>query len=160
MELFRIVGIGVIAFINQRMLGTFPDPWGILPEFLGLIALLLVITLASQLALTTLGHHFVYRLRGQLIKRIMDTDIQRVEQIGSARLLASLSTDVRYITVAFVRLPELVQGGGIDGGCHPLFGLAIACHAGRDCVVGDGDYPGGHALGGAGLPAYGQAARC
>ena len=39
------LGIGVIAFINQRLLGTFTDPWRILPEFLGLIALLLVITL-------------------------------------------------------------------------------------------------------------------
>ncbi|GAA0697329.1 multidrug ABC transporter permease/ATP-binding protein [Vreelandella titanicae] len=105
------LGIGVIAFINQRLLGTFTDPWRILPEFLGLIALLLVITLTSQLALTTLGHHFVYRLRGQLIKRILDTDIERTEQIGSARLLASLSTDVSSVTVAFIRLPELVQGG-------------------------------------------------
>ncbi|MCE8020038.1 multidrug ABC transporter permease/ATP-binding protein [Halomonas sp. MCCC 1A11036] len=137
MELFRIVwrdyrwafigvialslasaglGIGVIAFINQRLLDAFADPWRILPLFLGLIVLLLVVTLASQLALTTLGHYFVYRLRGQLIKRIMDTDIERVEQIGSARLLASLSTDVRYITVAFVRLPELVQGGVLTVG--------------------------------------------
>ncbi|UQI41518.1 multidrug ABC transporter permease/ATP-binding protein [Vreelandella venusta] len=110
------LGIGVIAFINQRLLGTFTDPWRILPEFLGLVALLLAITLASQLALTTLGHHFVYRLRGQLIKRILDTDIERIEQIGSARLLASLSSDVRYITVAFVRLPELVQGGVLTVG--------------------------------------------
>ncbi|GEN29123.1 multidrug ABC transporter permease/ATP-binding protein [Halovibrio variabilis] len=110
------LGIGVIAYINERMLGTFADPWRILPEFLGLVALLLAITLASQLALTTLGHHFVYRLRGQLIKRILDTDIERIEQIGSARLLASLSSDVRYITVAFVRLPELVQGGVLTAG--------------------------------------------
>ncbi|MFG6175970.1 multidrug ABC transporter permease/ATP-binding protein [Halomonas sp. THAF12] len=105
------LGVGVIAFINQRLLDTFADPWRVLPTFLGLIALLLGITLASQLALTTLGHRFVYRLRSQLIKRILDTDIEHLEQIGGARLLASLSTDVRYITVAFVRLPELVQGG-------------------------------------------------
>lgn len=105
------LGIGVIAFINQRLLDTFADPWRVLPLFLGLVVLLLVVTLASQLALTTLGHHFVYRLRGQLIKRILDTDIERIEQTGSARLLASLSSDVRHITVAFVRLPELVQGG-------------------------------------------------
>ncbi|OAZ99984.1 multidrug ABC transporter permease/ATP-binding protein [Halomonas sp. G11] len=110
------LGIGVIAYINERMLGTFADPWRILPEFLALVALLLAITLASQLALTTLGHHFVYRLRGQLIKRILDTDIEQIEQIGSARLLASLSSDVRYITVAFVRLPELVQGGVLTAG--------------------------------------------
>lgn len=116
------LGIGVIAFINERMLGTFSDPWRILPEFLGLIALLLAITLASQLALTTLGHHFVYRLRGQLIKRILDTNIEQVERIGSARLLASLSTDVRYITVAFVRLPELVQGGVLTVGITVYLG--------------------------------------
>ncbi|AQU81386.1 MULTISPECIES: multidrug ABC transporter permease/ATP-binding protein [unclassified Halomonas] len=116
------LGIGVIAFINERMLGTFSDPWRILPEFLGLIVLLLAITLASQLALTTLGHHFVYRLRGQLIKRILDTNIEQVEKIGSARLLASLSTDVRYITVAFVRLPELVQGGVLTVGITVYLG--------------------------------------
>lgn len=116
------LGIGVIAFINERMLGTFSNPWRILPEFLGLIALLLAITLASQLALTTLGHHFVYRLRGQLIKRILDTNIEQVEKIGSARLLASLSTDVRYITVAFVRLPELVQGGVLTVGITVYLG--------------------------------------
>jgi putative ATP-binding cassette transporter len=117
------LGIGVIAFINQRLLGTFTDPWRILPEFLGLIGLLLAITLASQLALTTLGHYFVYRLRGQMIKRILDTNIERIEQIGSARLLASLSTDVRYITVAFVRLPELVQGGVMTVGVTVYLGL-------------------------------------
>ncbi|WP_163575820.1 multidrug ABC transporter permease/ATP-binding protein [Halomonas faecis] len=137
MELFRIVwrdyrwafvgvivlslasaglGVGVIAFINQRLLDAFADPWRILPLFLGLIVLLLMVTLASQLALTTLGHYFVYRLRGQLIKRIMDTDIERVERIGSARLLASLSTDVSSVTVAFIRLPELVQGGVLTVG--------------------------------------------
>ncbi|MCF6590550.1 multidrug ABC transporter permease/ATP-binding protein, partial [Escherichia coli] len=51
-----------------------------------------------------------YRLRGQFIKRILDTNIARIEQIGSAQLLASLSSDIRNITIAFVRLPELIQG--------------------------------------------------
>lgn len=67
-------------------------------------------TLGSQLALTTPGRHFVYRLRGQFIKRILDTNIARIEQIGNAQLLACPSSDIRNITLAFVRLPELVQG--------------------------------------------------
>lgn len=104
------LGIGVIAFINQRLIGSLNDPALVLFQFLGLILLLLVITLGAQLALTTLGHHFVYRLRGKLIKRILDTDVECIEQLGNARLLASLSSDVRNITIAFVRLPELVQG--------------------------------------------------
>ncbi|MHC9038232.1 ABC transporter transmembrane domain-containing protein, partial [Cobetia marina] len=113
------LGIGVIAYINQRLI-THADSApldqglaahvGVLPEFLGLILLLLAITLGAQLALTTLGHHFVHGLRGRLVKQILDTDIERLEQLGSANLLASLSSDIRNITLAFVRLPELVQG--------------------------------------------------
>lgn len=104
------LGIGIIAFINLRLMTVAGNPLAVLPEFLGLLALLMAVTLGSQLALTTLGHHFVFRLRGQLVKRILDTHIERIEQLGSASLLASLSSDIRNITVAFVRLPELVQG--------------------------------------------------
>jgi putative ATP-binding cassette transporter len=104
------LGVGIIAFINQRLVTVSGDALAALPQFIGLLVLLLAVSLAAQLALTTLGHWFVYRLRGRLIKRILDTDIERLEQIGSAYLLASLSSDVRNVTIAFVRLPELVQG--------------------------------------------------
>lgn len=104
------LGIGIIAFINLRLMTVAGNPLAVLPEFLGLLALLMAVTLGSQLALTTLGHHFVFRLRGQLVKQILDTDIERIEQLGSASLLASLASDIRNITIAFVRLPELVQG--------------------------------------------------
>ncbi|WP_189445012.1 multidrug ABC transporter permease/ATP-binding protein [Salinicola rhizosphaerae] len=109
------LGIGVIAFINHYLIeSTAAEGEGsvvtALAPFIGLVALLLAVTLGSQLALTTLGHHFVYRLRGRLVKRILDTDLERLEQLGSAHLLASLSSDIRNVTIAFVRLPELVQG--------------------------------------------------
>ncbi|MEQ9745538.1 multidrug ABC transporter permease/ATP-binding protein [Pectobacterium actinidiae] len=104
------LGIGLIAFINLQLIETVNQSLSVLPQFLGLLLLLMGVTLASQLALTMLGHHFVYRLRGQFIKRILDTNIARIEQIGSAQLLASLSSDIRNITIAFVRLPELIQG--------------------------------------------------
>lgn len=103
------LGIGVIAFVNQRLIET-GSPLSALPQFIGLLLLLLLVTLGAQLALTTLGHYFVYGLRARLIKRILDTDIERLERLGNATLLASLSSDVRNITIAFVRLPELVQG--------------------------------------------------
>ncbi|WP_018917909.1 multidrug ABC transporter permease/ATP-binding protein [Vreelandella zhanjiangensis] len=103
------LGVGVIAFINQRLIEV-GSPMSALPQFLGLLVVLLVVTLATQLALTLLGHHFVYDLRSRLVKRILDTDIERLEQLGNSTLLASLSSDVRNITIGFVRLPELVQG--------------------------------------------------
>lgn len=104
------LGIGLIAFINQRLIATTHSDLWVLPQFLGLLLLLMMITLVAQLALTLLGHHFVSRMRGQLIKRILDTGVERITHIGHAQLLASLSNDIRSITIAFVRLPELVQG--------------------------------------------------
>lgn len=104
-----LLGVGVIAFINARLM-TEGAALSVLPEFLVWLVALLVLTLAAQLCLTRLGHLFVFNLRGQLIKRILDTDLERIEELGSADLLASLASDVRNITIAFVRLPELVQG--------------------------------------------------
>lgn len=104
------LGIGLIAFINRELIVSLNSSAMVLPKFLGLLLLLMAVTLASQLALTLLGHHFVYRLRGEFIKRILDTQVERIEQIGSAQLLAGLTSDVRNITIAFVRLPELIQG--------------------------------------------------
>ncbi|MRS14914.1 multidrug ABC transporter permease/ATP-binding protein [Enterobacteriaceae bacterium RIT691] len=104
------LGIGLIAFINLRLIESVDVSLAVLPEFLGLLLLLMAVTLGSQLALTVLGHHFVYRLRSEFIKRILDTQIERVEKLGSAALLAGLTSDIRNITIAFVRLPELVQG--------------------------------------------------
>ena len=104
------LGIGVIAFINQRLIETAANPLAAMPQFFALIVLLLAVSLIAQLGLTVLGHQFVFDLRSRLVKRIMDTDIERIEALGSAPLLASLSADIRNVTIAFVRLPELVQG--------------------------------------------------
>lgn len=108
--LSALLGIGVIAFINERLITSVDEPLWVLGQLIGLILLLLLITLGSQLALTTLGHHFVYNLRGKLLKQVLDTDVERLRDIGQAPLLASLSKDIASITLAFVRLPELVQG--------------------------------------------------
>ncbi|EFD4920439.1 ATP-binding cassette domain-containing protein [Escherichia coli] len=107
------LGIGLIAFINQRLIETADTSLLVLPEFLGLLLLLMAVTLGSQLALTTLGHHFVYRLRSEFIKRILDTHVERIEQLGSASLLAGLTSDVRNITIAFVRTPLLSAVGAL-----------------------------------------------
>lgn len=120
------LGIGLIAFINQRLIETADKTLSVLPEFLALLLVLMAVTLASQLALTVLGHHFVYRLRGEFIKRILDSRVERLEELGSAALLAGLTSDVRAITIAFVRLPELVQGVILTAGCAAYLGWLSA----------------------------------
>ena len=105
-----MLSVGVIAFINLKLIRLEGELAATLLSFLGLLAALLLCSGAGQVALHTLGHRFVYRLRRSLVRRVLDTDIERLEQIGGARILASLSSDIRNITIAFVRLPELVQG--------------------------------------------------
>lgn len=46
------LGISLIAFINQRLIETVDTTVMVLPEFLGLLLLLMVVTLGSQLALS------------------------------------------------------------------------------------------------------------
>ena len=105
-----LLGIGVIAFINSYLIESVGDPVSVIFQLIGLILALMVVTLSSQRALTTLGHHFVYHLRGKLLKQLLDTDVAQVKRIGQGPLLASLSSDIGSITIAFVRLPELIQG--------------------------------------------------
>lgn len=105
-----LLSIGVIAFVNWRLIGLQSDLGSALATFLGLLVLLLICAAAGQISLHRLGHAFVYRLRRSLVGRVMNTDIERLERIGGARILASLASDIRNITIAFVHLPELVYG--------------------------------------------------
>ncbi|MGE6349672.1 multidrug ABC transporter permease/ATP-binding protein [Psychrobacter sp. NPDC078370] len=107
------VSVGIIAYINHTFISqpVFDTlSWLSLGQFSLLVLLLLVTTFLSQYALTRLGHRFVYELRTKLVKQIIDTTVPQIDHLGSARLLASLSSDIQSITVAFVRMPELVQG--------------------------------------------------
>ncbi|PJG85493.1 multidrug ABC transporter permease/ATP-binding protein [Conservatibacter flavescens] len=108
--LFSGVGVGVLAFINNRLLQTTDLSQGLLWGFIGLLLLFLLTSTLAQVSLTTLGHRFVYIMRKQLVKQILDTQTEHLNQLGKAKLLASLSSDIREIVIAFVRLPELVQG--------------------------------------------------
>lgn len=107
------VSVGIIAYINHTFLsGQIFEAlsWQSFAQFLAMVLLLLLTSFASQYALTCLGHQFVYQLRTQLVKQILDTPVAQVDNLGSARLMASLSTDIQALTTAFVRMPELVQG--------------------------------------------------
>lgn len=106
------INVATIAFINHYFLTNVQNinHWQILIIFLLLIGLLLFSTFISQLALTKMGHAFVFELRAKLVKQILDTSLRQIDEIGSAKILASLSQDIQSITMAFVRLPELVQG--------------------------------------------------
>ncbi|OBS95122.1 multidrug ABC transporter permease/ATP-binding protein [Vibrio cyclitrophicus] len=104
------LSVGVIAFIQHKLLensGVLSDT---LIQFSLLLIGLLVTATVAQVALHKLGHQFVYNKRCELVSQLLNTDIEQVEKVGSAGVLASLNTDIRNITIAFVHLPELIYG--------------------------------------------------
>ncbi len=105
-----LLSVGVIAFINWRLVTPQAALTEALLQFLGLLLLLLILAAGAQVALTALGHSFVYDLRRQVVKRVLDTDIERLETVGGPAILASLSSDLRNLTLAFVQLPGLLYG--------------------------------------------------
>jgi putative ATP-binding cassette transporter len=104
------LAVGVIAYTNDHMLHPQVDLETTLLEFASLLAAVFVIGTASQISMTTLGHRLVYQLRRTMVKRILDTDLERLENLGPARLLASLNSDTSHLTSAFISLPSAIYG--------------------------------------------------
>ena len=104
------LSVGVIAFIQHKLLQSSGSLSDTLIQFTLLLIGLLVTATVAQVALHKLGHEFVYNKRCELVSQLLNTDIEQVEKVGSAGVLASLNTDIRNITIAFVHLPELIYG--------------------------------------------------
>lgn len=104
------LSIGVIAFIQYELLSQTTSVHSAIWQFAGLLVLLLITATVAQVSLHKLGHQFVYSKRCQLVKQLINTDIEQIEDVGSAGVLASLNTDIRNITIAFVTLPEMIYG--------------------------------------------------
>ncbi|KXO07552.1 putative ATP-binding component of a transport system [Moritella sp. JT01] len=104
------LSVGVIVFIQHNMLNPDGELVTLLVQFGMLLICLLLISTAAQVSLHILGHRFVYQKRYELVQQLLNTDIEQLEKIGGSSILASLNTDIRNITIAFVHLPELVYG--------------------------------------------------
>lgn len=102
------LGIAVLAFINGRLLGggTQSALW----QFGLLVLLYFAVSNLAQIKLSQIGHGFIYIMQTRLVKQIMDADGETVRQAGKAEILAALSNDIRTLSIAFTRLPELAQG--------------------------------------------------
>ena len=101
------LGIGILSYINRYLLQG--NGGGFLP-FLLLLALYFIAASYAQLQLAKIGQNFVCQMQTQLVKRIMDSHEEQIQLIGKPKILASLGSDIHSLSVAFTRLPELVQG--------------------------------------------------
>ncbi|ASG24396.1 cyclic peptide export ABC transporter [Nitrospirillum viridazoti] len=140
-----VAGLAVIALVNRLIAGTLAANAA---TFAGLgLALVLVFGcgFASQSVLTALGHRVVRDMRTTTVKRLLDTDIDRLEGIGAPALYATLTKDITAVGQAFNRLPFIFYNGILLGGGFAylawlswqlflmsavVLGLAVACAQG------------------------------
>ncbi|WP_445142714.1 cyclic peptide export ABC transporter [Campylobacter sp.] len=100
----------ILFFINKYLLTLTQKDAFILISFFGLLAAFLISSILSRIALSAIGHNFVFDMRMQVIKRILDTPNQKIAAIGKSNLLASLSSDIISLTNGFTRIPDIIQG--------------------------------------------------
>ncbi|WP_392565453.1 multidrug ABC transporter permease/ATP-binding protein [Utexia brackfieldae] len=109
--LSSLTGIFVMNYINVYLLVDTHELSHILAIFTGLIIFYLVVSTISQIYISSLGHHIVYEMRTDLLKQILYSDYEDIRTRDRAHIIGSLSHDIQQISFAFVRLPELLQGG-------------------------------------------------
>ena len=87
--------------------------WG----FVGLCLLAPAARVSSQHLLTRLVYRTVRELRVELNRRILATPLRRIEELGSHRLLAALTTDIAVIANGLVQIPVLTVTVSLVLGC-------------------------------------------
>ncbi|MFL1466800.1 cyclic peptide export ABC transporter [Marinobacter sp. DUT-3] len=104
-------GIGLIAYINQTLDTGMADTGQSLALFAGLVVLVFVSGVSSQVLLVRLGHSLVYQLRLKLVAQVLGTSLARLEALGGPLVYNVLTRDVTMVAAAFKQLPISLYNG-------------------------------------------------
>jgi putative ATP-binding cassette transporter len=136
-----VASIVLIALIHQTL--KLKNPTEASALLIGLFAAFCVVVLATriltQLLLTRIAQYSVSRVRMGFCRRILQSPLRKLEEIGDHRMLASLTGDGNTISIAANGLPVLcvnivilLTGGAYLGWLSPgLLGCAVVV-----CVLG------------------------
>jgi putative pyoverdin transport system ATP-binding/permease protein len=86
-------------------------------------AVALVSTVVSQMLLIRLTQNAIYQLREQLSTGVLSAPLEHLERLGSHRLLAALTEDVRSLSQAVTALPNLCVDVVTIIGCFTVLAL-------------------------------------
>lgn len=112
----------LLAVINS-VLKTGKPGWGLVWSFVGLCMLLPFARFTSERLLTRLGQGAMHGMRMQLCRQILAAPLLHLEQLGSARLLATLTDDIPAITGAVLVIPLLCVNAALVIGCLIYLGI-------------------------------------
>ena len=109
---------GLIALIGHAISSnnaTSPTllAWG----FVGLAFVALLTSIVSQVVLIRLSQDAVFKMQMRLSRQILSSQLSHLEQLGTPRLLATLTEDVQAISNAVFSVPFLCINAAIVVGC-------------------------------------------
>jgi putative pyoverdin transport system ATP-binding/permease protein len=106
-----------IALINRSISQITPAhpqaPPELLWGFVGLVIISLVTTLISQFLLAQLAQDAIYKLRLRISGWILASPLRHLEELGTSRLLATLTEDIQAISSGVFSIPTLCVNAAI-----------------------------------------------
>jgi putative ATP-binding cassette transporter len=108
---------GLLAVINSTLAGTNVSRSAAIWAFVGLILILPLCRFFSHVLLIGFTERAMADLRLQLCRQILGTRLRTLEEVGSHRLLGTLTGDVPTIASALTVMPHLCMHLAITIGC-------------------------------------------
>ncbi|MCV3431353.1 multidrug ABC transporter permease/ATP-binding protein [Campylobacter lari] len=104
-----LLGVLTLVFINEFLLKTSLENSNIIVYFVLLLLVFFASSSFVEIALSSFGQSFIFKMQRRVVKQILDTSVLSVLNTTKAKILASLNNDVRSISFGLLRLPEFIQ---------------------------------------------------
>lgn len=108
---------GLVALVHNILSRGKDRPEFLVLAYVGLCLLLPLARFTSQILLTQLSQKGIFELRLQMSRQILAAPLRRLEEVGSARIMSSLTDDLFVITNTLISVPVLCMQLAVVIGC-------------------------------------------
>lgn len=113
---------GLLILISTALSKTDASQRPLVWKFIVLGLVMLACRIGSEVLLTYLAQGANFKLRMRLCRQVLSVPLRRLEEIGSHRILATLTDDVSIISSTIAALPLLIMHLAIVIGCLVYLG--------------------------------------
>ena len=111
------VNASLLALINSLLTNAESQATGLLWSFVALCLLMLTSRVVSGILLNNLAQAAIFNLSLKLSRKILNTPLRKLEEMGAPRMLAALTNDVPVIATTLTVIPILCMQVAILAGC-------------------------------------------
>src|SRR5215218_3636463 len=108
---------GMVAVVHRTLSSEMPRPTSLIVSFVILCLSVPVLRFSSQLLLTALSQKGIYDMRMRLSRQLAAAPLRRLEEVGSHRIMATLTEDIFAITNTLIKIPVLCMQLAVVVGC-------------------------------------------